>query len=196
MHLCVRYIWYSCTLHRVVYRTSDVPVVIHCRWVALSGNTWDVNDVLCQYFTIHGQRIVGWKHLQRQYCTSLSGQDEIVSLPHGQDWYFRHCAWGSFKCSWICLLIVMLLSHCWYVAIQQYEWWDCLQNPIPELTLIYGSQDASIDIWNVLHAVQWFSEAPECQMPSNKLQTQSSRWTIPLWTTPCHLKGYRISHSC
>jgi len=74
-------------------------------------------------------------------------------------------------------------SHCWYIAIQIYLWWNCRRNPFTQLSLIYVSQDASLDIQNGLHTVRWFSGAPECWLPATKLETWPSGWRIPLWTT-------------
>jgi len=89
----------------------------------------------------------------------------------------------------------MPLSQCRYVTVQKYQWWNCRQNPFTKLTLIYGSQDASLDIRNGLHTVRWFSGAPKRQLPSTKLQIRSSRWAIPSWNASAHSMWYHKSLS-
>jgi len=80
----------------------------------------------------------------------------------------------------------MPLSQWRYVSVQKYQWYNCHRNPFSELTLIYGSHNASLDIRNVSRTVQWFSGAPECRLSLTKLQTQSNRWRIPFWTASVH----------
>jgi len=84
----------------------------------------------------------------------------------------------------------MPFAHCRYIAVQKHQWWNCPQNPFAELTLIYGSQDRSLDIWNISHTVHWFSLGPKRQLRSNALQTRSCGWTISSWTTSAHAKWY------
>jgi len=89
----------------------------------------------------------------------------------------------------------MLLSHCQDVAVLKYQWWNCRQNPFAELTQIYGSHDASLDIRNGLHAVGWFSGAAERRLLATMVQTQPSGWRIPSWTASGLLKWYHKSLS-
>jgi len=84
----------------------------------------------------------------------------------------------------------MPLSHCQYVAIQKYQWWNCRQNTFAELTLIYDSEDVSLGTRNVLHTVRCFSGSSECLLPFSKLQIRSSWCTILSWTACAHSKLY------
>jgi len=54
------------------------------------------------------------------------------------------------------------------------------------LTLVYVSQDASLDIRNGLCAVEWFSGAPQCQLSPTKLQTPFCGLRVPSWTSSVH----------
>ena len=134
------------------------------------------------YIAIYWQLIVGWKISQSQYRTSLEGQDMTVSPPYSQDRYTGHCGWASVECNCLCWKILVPLSHCWYVAIQKNRSWNCHRNPCAELTVIHGSHDASCNIRNGIHTVQWISGAPEHWLLSTKLQTGPSGWWNPLWT--------------
>jgi hypothetical protein len=55
----------------------------------------------------------------------------------------------------------MPLLHCQHRVVQKHHCSKCRQNPLVELTLIYGSKDAYLDIGNRLHTVQWFSGASD-----------------------------------
>jgi len=89
----------------------------------------------------------------------------------------------------------MPLSRWRYVAVQKYQWWNCHRNPFRELTLIDGSQDASLDIRNGLHVVRWFPGAPECRLSPTQLQTRSCGWRIPSWIASVHSRWCRKSLS-
>ena len=81
LHLWVRLIWYFCTLQRHGFLTNDVPLVTQGAKMVRPHNAGGVKDALCKYFTIYLQKIVGWKLLPSQYCTSLVGQDMRVCPP-------------------------------------------------------------------------------------------------------------------
>jgi len=89
----------------------------------------------------------------------------------------------------------MPLSHCQYVAVQKYRWCNHCQNPFAKLTRMYGSQDASLDIWIVLHTIQRISGTPECQQPTNRLPIRTRGWPIPSWTSSAHSTWYHESPS-
>jgi len=84
----------------------------------------------------------------------------------------------------------MPLSPCQYVAIQIYWSWNCGQNSFAKWFLIYSTQQSSLHLWNIFHAVRWFSRAPERRLPATQPQTHFSGWRIPLWTSSAHLKWY------
>ena len=89
----------------------------------------------------------------------------------------------------------MPLSHWRYVAVQKYGWWNCRQNIFTELTLVYGIQDASLDIRNVLCVVHWLSGAPECRLFPIKLQTRSDWVRLASWTASVHSRWCHKSPS-
>jgi len=72
--------------------SSDVPVVIQSRTMALPDNAGGVKDGLCKHFANFWQWILSWNHLQSQYRTNLEGQDINVSPPSSQNRYTNHCA--------------------------------------------------------------------------------------------------------
>jgi len=142
--------------------SNNVSVVIRGRKITLPDNGRRIKGSLSACFVVCRQLIVGWKCSQSQYRTNLEGQYTTVSSPYSRDRYTGHCASASVQCNWLCWYINISLSHCQYVAVQKYRCWMCQRNPFAELTLIYGSQDESLHIWNGLHAVGWFSGTPEC----------------------------------
>lgn len=175
MHHWVRLTWYFCKLWRHEFLTNDVPTVIQRRKMAFPDIVGGLTVGLCKCFTVCQWGRVDSKLLQSQYRTSLERQHESVSTPYSQDRFIGHCAWAAVVCDWLCLKLHMPLSHYPYVAILIYQWWNCHQNQLAQLTIIYDSQHASLDVQKKLHAVRWFSPASERQWPSTKLQTQSSR---------------------
>jgi len=90
----------------------------------------------------------------------------------------------DFSCWSICLSLYQ------YVAGQKYRWWNCCQNPFAELTQVYGSQDASLELQNVIHAVRLFSWPPEPPLPSTNPQTQWSGWRISSCAVSAHSKWF------
>jgi len=80
----------------------------------------------------------------------------------------------------------MPLWHWQSVTVQKYPLWNCHRNTFCEFTLIYGTQDVSWTIRNVLRAVERFSGVPECQLTPTKLQRRSSGWRILSWTASVH----------
>jgi len=89
----------------------------------------------------------------------------------------------------------MPLSPRWCVAGQSYCGWNCCQNRFAELTLIYASCNASLDIQNVVYAVQYNFWASERRLPATRLQTRVCGWGNPSWTASCISKWYHESLS-
>jgi len=195
MHLWVSLIWYFCTCREHEFLSNDISLVSRGGKMASSDNSGGVEDGLGEYFVVCRQLIVGWNLSQSQYRTSLEGLDMTVSPPYSQDWYTSYWAWSSAECDWLCWLIDIPLSHCRYVAVQKYRRWNCHRNPFGKVTLIYDSQDASLDIQNWLHAVLWVSGASERWVPATMLQTRPSGRRISSWTTSGHSKHYHESLS-
>jgi len=91
LHRHARWIWHVCTLGGRGFLWNDSTVKIRGSDMAHRDNAGGIKDRLREDFAVQWQRIVGWKPLQCQYCTSLEGQDKIVSPPYFQDWYTSHC---------------------------------------------------------------------------------------------------------
>jgi len=86
-------------------------------------------------------------------------------------------------------------SHCQYVAIKYYQWWNCRQNPFAEFTLIYGLQEVSLHIWYGLHTIWLFSWASEFCLPATNLPIQWSGWKMPTWAASAHSMWHYTSLS-
>ena len=166
MHPWVRLIWCVCTLRRQEFLPKGLLFVIHVGQMAPPDIAGRVKYGLCMYFAIYWQLIAGWTLWQSQYCTILEGQDERVSSPYSQERYTSHYVWESVVCTWLCWYITMALSHCRYVGVQKYWKWNCRQDPSAKLTLIWGSEHESLDIWDVMHTVEWFFKAPGHWLPA------------------------------
>lgn len=84
MHLWVRLMPYFCTLRGCEFHSNDIPNVTPGGKMPHPENAGGVKEGFCEYFTIYWQWIVGWKHVQSQYHSSVVAQDMRVACFYSQ----------------------------------------------------------------------------------------------------------------